>query len=78
MGVGMGNNGYYVAGSCQQGSEYYYRLTSGTAEPSFQVVVFLGYRPNPAEIIIRDGDQAKLAYRVDLFLKRDPPARLDE
>jgi hypothetical protein len=74
----MGNNGYYVAGSCQQGSEYYYRHTSGIAEPSYKVVVFLGYRPNPAEIIIRDGDQAKLAYRVDLFLKRDPPTRPDE
>jgi hypothetical protein len=67
--VGMKKNGYYLPGSCRAGNEYFLRTKSNSEIPEFRRVIFLGYRPHPAEVIIREGNKSRMVYRSDLFTR---------
>ena len=65
----MGINGFYRPESLENGKEYLLRLGRHPGEKEYKIVLFLGYRPHPGEVVVRDGDLAKMVYRVDLFEK---------
>ncbi len=66
----MEKNGYYKPESCRSGTEYYLKIKSSNGFSKFERVVFLSYRPHPGEILIRDGNRSRMAYRSDLFIRR--------
>ena len=72
----MKNNGYYLPDSCREGNEYYLRIKLNSEIQEYKKVIFLGYRPHPAEVMIREGNRSRMVYRSDLFTRlgdRDLP-----
>jgi len=67
----MENNGYYRPLSCHPGKEYFLKITTGSGAAHYEQVEFLGYRPHPGELVVRDGVKARVIYRVDLFQRTD-------
>lgn len=65
----MKNNDYYLPDSCLAGCEYYLKIKSNSEVPEFKRVIFLGYRPHPAEVMIREGNRSRMVYRSDLFTR---------
>ncbi len=63
----MDQNGYYLPVSCKAGNKYYLKIESNSEVAEFKLVVFVGYRPHPAEVFIRDEDKIRMAYRQDLY-----------
>jgi hypothetical protein len=69
--IDMASNGYLPVRTCEDGKEYYLKLPRHKKKAIYKRVVFWSYRPNPAEIIVFDGDLKKLAYRSDLFCLKE-------
>ncbi len=66
----MEKNGYYLPDSCLAGNEYYLGIKSNSEFPEYRKVIFLSYRPHPAEVMVRDGNRSRMVYRSDLFTRR--------
>jgi hypothetical protein len=66
----MGNNGYYPPATCETGEIYLLRESGQGGENAYKQVVFVAYRPHPAEVIISIQDQKKVVHRSQLYLKR--------
>ncbi len=77
----MKKNSYYLPDSCLAGSEYYLKIKTNFGPPEFRRVIFLGYRPHPAEFMIREGNISRMVYRSDLFTckvgKEKPGCQID-
>ena len=71
----MKMNGYYLPGSCRAGGEYYLRIKTDSDLQEFIKVVFIGYRPNPAEVVVRDAGRSRMVYRSDLYSRKTEDIR---
>ncbi len=65
----MKKNGYYLPGSYMAGSEYFLKIKSNSEFLEFRRVIFLGYRPHPGEVTIREGNRSRMVYRSDLYAR---------
>jgi len=65
----MEKNGYCLPDSCLAGNEYYLRIKSNSEFSEYRKVLFLSYRPHPAEVMVREGNRSRMVYRSDLFTR---------
>jgi hypothetical protein len=63
----MEKNGYYLPDSCLAGNDYYLKIKSNSEFSEYRKVIFMSYRPHPAEVLIRDREKPRMVYRSDLF-----------
>ena len=54
--------------SLERGIKYYLQTRNGSGQICYQPVIFLAYRPHPAEVIVRDKDGPRKVYRGDIYL----------
>ena len=66
----MEKNRYCLPDSCLAGNEYYLRIKSNSEFSEYRKVIFLSYRPHPAEVMVREGNRSRMVYRSDLFTRR--------
>jgi hypothetical protein len=67
----MGRYKYLLPDSCQRGTQYYLRMNNRVKPGEYKKVLFLAYRPHPGELVVQDGDCARVIYRADLFLRKE-------
>lgn len=65
----MGKGIYIQPDSCETDQIYYQKMNRDGSAPIYQKVRFLAYCPHPAEVIIDDGERARVIHRCDLFAK---------
>ena len=60
---------YIQPKSCDKGKKYYIKVDGNGTDAQYKKVRFLGYRPHPAEVLIRDGDRIRVIHRSILYLR---------
>jgi hypothetical protein len=68
--IKMNKNGYSRPDSCRVGEQYYLKNTAKNGIARYERVEFLGYRPHPGELVVRDKVKTRVIYRIDLFQRQ--------
>jgi hypothetical protein len=67
----MEDNYYFQPETCVLGKHYYLMSKEPDSSTVFRKVIFIGYCPHPAEVLVKDGDKRKVIHRVYLFQKNN-------
>ena len=60
---------YFQPDTCIPGKLYYIKTKGLNSSNKFKSVIFVGYCPHPAEVIVRKGGRSKVIHRVYLLQK---------
>jgi hypothetical protein len=60
---------YFQPGTCIPGKHYYIKTKGLDSKTKVKSVVFVGYCPHPAEVIVRKDGRIKVIHRVYLLQK---------
>ena len=67
--LNMEQDKYIQPDSCEMNRSYYVKTNGRGSGASYQKVRFLSYRPHPAEVLIHDGEKARVIHRCILYEK---------
>ena len=60
---------YFQPDTLIQGKLYYVKTTYSDLPIELLPVMFVDYRPHPAEVLVREGSRTKVIHRVNLLQK---------
>ncbi len=65
----MDPENYVQPDTCILGKVYFIKTEDIDSTSKFRGVKFIGYRPHPAEVIVREGSGRKVIHRIYLLQK---------
>ena len=65
----MQHGNYFQPDTCIPGKQYYIKTKGLDSTTKVKSVVFVGYCPHPAEVVVRKDGRSKVIHRVFLLQK---------
>jgi len=65
----MQHGNYFQPDTCIPGKQYYIKTKGLDSTAKVKSVVFVGYCPHPAEVVVRKDGRSKVIHRVFLLQK---------